>query len=193
MRTIEMRFLSQPWPWYVAGPLIGLTVPLVYLYAGRKWGVSSTFRDMCAATIPRGLEYFQYSWREQGAWRLVMAAGLIAGGMLGNATGSTDVPLSSSTIAELRALGISDFSGLVPSELFSWAALTTLPGLILIVGGGFLVGFGTRYADGCTSGHAISGLSALRVTSLIAVVGFFAGGLIATHLLLPLILGGGAP
>lgn len=188
-----MTFLTQPWPWYVAGPLIGLAVPLVYLYAGRKWGVSSTFRDFCAATIPRRLEYFQYSWREQGAWRLAMVAGLIVGGLIAKVTGSTDVPLSAATIADLTALGLSDFRGLVPSELFSWRALLTLPGLILIVGGGFLVGFGTRYADGCTSGHAISGLSALRVTSFVAVLGFFAGGLIATHLLLPLILGGGAP
>jgi len=188
-----MTFLTQPWPWYVAGPLIGLAVPLVYLYAGRKWGMSSTFRDVCAATLPAGLEYFRYSWREKGGWRLTMALGLIAGGFLASVTGSADVAISAATVADLTALGLTDFSGLVPAELFSWRALLTLPGLALIVGGGFLVGFGTRYADGCTSGHAISGLSALRVTSLVAVLGFFAGGLFATHVLLPLILGGGAP
>jgi uncharacterized protein len=188
-----MSLVTQPWPWYVAGPLVGLVVPLVYLYAGRKWGVSSTFRDVCAATVPSGLEYFRYSWREQGAWRLTMAAGLIVGGVIGSVTGSTDVPLSAATVADLAALGITDFRGLVPAEIFSWEALLSVPGLLLIVGGGFLVGFGTRYADGCTSGHAISGLSALRVTSLVAVIGFFAGGLIATHFLVPVILGGGAP
>jgi uncharacterized membrane protein YedE/YeeE len=187
-----MTLLTQPWPWYVSGPLIGLAVPLVYLYAGRKWGMSSTFRDVCAATLPSELSYFDYPWRTAGGWRLMMAIGLIVGGAIAAATGTGDVTISEATRADLSALGITDFSGLMPSELFSWSALATLPGLILIVGGGFLVGFGTRYANGCTSGHAISGLSALRVTSLVAVIGFFAGGLIATHLLLPLILGGGS-
>lgn len=186
-----MDFLTQPWPWYVAGPVIGLAVPLVYLYAGRKWGISSTFRDVCAAVMPSNFDYFRYAWRTQGAWRLTMALGLIAGGFLAGITRTADVAISEATRADLGALGITDFSGLVPVELFSWTALGSLPGLILIVGGGFLVGFGTRYANGCTSGHAISGLSALRVTSLVAVVGFFIGGLIATHVLLPMILGGG--
>ena len=77
-----MDFLTQPWPWYIAGPIIGLTVPLVYLYAGRKWGVSSTFRDVCAAVVPSNFDYFRYSWRTQGAWRLTMALGLVAGGFL---------------------------------------------------------------------------------------------------------------
>jgi uncharacterized membrane protein YedE/YeeE len=187
-----MEFLTRPWPWYVAGPLIGLTVPLVYLYGGRKWGVSSTFRDVCAATFPHGIDYFRYSWRSRGAWRLTMALGLVLGGFVAGVTGPDHVAISAATRADLTALGLTDLSGVVPAEIFSWSALTTLPGVIMIVGGGFLVGFGTRYANGCTSGHAISGLSALRVTSLVAVIGFFVGGLISTHLLLPVILGGGS-
>lgn len=183
--------LAQPWPWYVAGPAIGLTVPIVYLYAGRKWGMSSTFRDVCAATFPAGIEYFRYSWRERGGWRLTMALGLIIGGFIASRTGSPDVAIATATRADLVELGLTDFTGLVPAELISWSALTSVTGLVVIVGGGFLVGFGTRYADGCTSGHAISGLSALRITSLLAVIGFFAGGLVMTHLLLPLLLGGG--
>ena len=185
-----MSFLSQPWPWYVAGPLIGLTVPVVYLYAGRKWGISSTFRDMCAAVVPSGREYFQYDWRARGSWRLAMIVGLLIGAAIAALAGSPDVAISEATRADLTALGITDFSGLVPSQIFSWSGLATIPGLILIVGGGFLVGFGTRYADGCTSGHAISGLANLRLSSLVATLAFFAGGLISTHLLLPLILGG---
>ena len=186
-----MELLTRPWPWYVAGPIIGLTVPLVYLYAGRKWGISSTFRDVCAATFPHGIEHFRYSWRHVGGWRLTMALGLVVGGLLAGVTRSDDVAISEATRSDLAVLGITDFSGLVPAEIFSWASLGTLPGLVLILGGGFLVGFGTRYANGCTSGHAISGLSALRLTSLVAVIGFFVGGLIATHVLLPLIMGGG--
>jgi uncharacterized membrane protein YedE/YeeE len=185
-----MGFLTEPWPWYVAGPLIGLTVPLVYLYGGRKWGISSTFRDFCAAIAPRRPEYFRYDWRERGGWRLAMAVGLVLGGALATLAGSPDVAISAATRADLTALHISDFSGVVPSELFSWRSLLTLPGAVVILVGGFLVGFGTRYADGCTSGHSISGLATLRVTSLVATVAFFVGGLLSTHVLLPMLLGG---
>lgn len=54
--------------------------------------------------------------------------------------------------------------------------------------GGFLVGFGTAYAGGCTSGHAIAGLADRQAASLLAVCGFFAGGLTCTYLVLPLVL-----
>ena len=181
---------SSAWPWYVAGPLLGLIVPIVYLYSGRKWGVSSTFRDICAATMPRGIDYFTYAWREQGGWRLAMAAGLLAGGFLGHLLApDSAVAISAATQADLAALGIVDLEGLAPSEVFSWSTLLSVPGMVMIVVGGFLVGFGTRYANGCTSGHAISGLASMRLQSLIAVVGFFIGGLVTTHLLLPQILG----
>lgn len=187
-----MDLLTSPWPWYIAGPAIGLVVPIVYLYAGRKWGVSSTFRDICAATLPGRSEYFNYSWREHGGWRLTMAVGLVIGGFIGTATAATtDIAISAATRSDLAALGITDFSGVVPAELFNWSVLGTGLGWFVLVGGGFLVGFGTRYAGGCTSGHAISGLANLRVTSLVAVLGFFAGGLIATHFLLPILLRGG--
>lgn len=186
-----MDFLLEPWPWYVAGPIIGLVVPVVYLYAGRKWGLSSTLRDVCAATVPADIDYFKYEWKEKGAWRLTMALGLVLGGLIATSTAATaDVAISAATRSDLATLGITDFSGIAPTELFTWGTLGSFAGLALIVGGGFLVGFGARYADGCTSGHAISGLANLRVHSLVAVIGFFAGGLIATHLLLPLILGG---
>ena len=186
-----MDFLSRPWPWYVASPLIGLTVPFVFLYAGRKWGISSTFCDVCVATAPQGLEYFRYSWRERGAWRLIMAIGLMIGGFLAGLTTTEGQPISAETQADLAALGITNVQGLFPAGIFSWSGLATPPGFVIIIGGGFLVGFGARYANGCTSGHGISGLSALRVTSLVAVLGFFAGGLLSTHFLLLLILRGG--
>lgn len=184
--------LTGPWPWYVAGPLIGLVVPTVFLYSGRKWGISSTFRDVCTAVFPQNIEYFQYSWWKQGAWRLTMAMGMILGGALAGLTTTANQPISEATRTDLAALGITSVDGLVPSEIFTWSSLATTPGFVIIIVGGFLVGFGTRYANGCTSGHAISGLSILRVTSLVAVLGFFAGGLLSTHVLLPLILGGGS-
>ena len=185
-----VEFFTGPWPWYVGGPLVGLTGPLIYLYSGRKWGISSTLRDIVTAISGSDLEYFCYSWTNWGAWRLTMALGLVIGGLIAGLMTTTGQPISAATQADLAAIGISSVDGLVPTEIFSWRGLATLPGFIMIIGGGFLVGFGARYASGCTSGHAISGLSALRVTSLIAVLGFFTGGLLSTHVLLPLILAG---
>jgi hypothetical protein len=183
--------LFASWPWYVAGPLIGLFVPLLLLLTGKAFGVSSSLKHACAATVPGRAAYFRYDWKTSGLWNLIFVAGILLGGVVavqflggGGPTG-----ISAATKADLQALGLSDFSGLVPPALFSWSSLTTLPGLLVIVGGGFLVGFGARYAGGCTSGHAITGLATLQVPSLIAVVGFFAGGLVATYVLLPLLLG----
>jgi uncharacterized membrane protein YedE/YeeE len=183
----------RAWPWYVAGPLIGLVVPLVYVLAGRKWGISSVFRDFCAVATGGRLEYLRYEWRSQGGWRLAMAAGLVVGAaaaaLLPPGSGA-EIGISAATRNDLAALGIHDFRGLAPRELFSWSGLASLRGVVLIVAGGFLVGFGTRWADGCTSGHSISGLALLQLPSLVATIAFFLGGLVGTHLLLPLILRG---
>lgn len=186
-----MRLLLEPWPWYVAGPLIGFVVPFVYWYGGKKWGVSSNLRHLCAATLPADIEYFRYDWWKQGAWHLAMATGMILGGFIGGrvlASPDDVVGISEATRADLRALGITDLTGLAPADVFSWEALLTWPGLAIVLGGSFLVGFGARYAGGCTSGHAISGLSNLQRSSLVVVIGFFVGGLIATHVLLPWVL-----
>jgi uncharacterized membrane protein YedE/YeeE len=180
-------------PWYVAGPLIGLVVPLVYLSAGRKWGVSSVFRDLCAATLGGRLDYLRYDWKREGGWRIAMVLGVLVGAALATLllpSPEPEITISAATRADLVALGIGDFTGLAPRDVFSWSALGTVRGLILIVLGGFLVGFGTRWAGGCTSGHSISGLAAFQLPSLVATLGFFAGGLLATYLLLPLILRG---
>jgi len=183
--------LRQPWPWYVAGPLIGLVVPFVYWYGGKKWGVSSSLQHLCAAALPGKIEYFRYDWWKKGAWHLAMASGMIVGGVLGGRVLSNPdqvVAISDRTHDYLAGLGMTDFSGMVPTEVFSFGALTSLPGIMLIVVGGFLVGFGARYANGCTSGHAISGLSNLQLSSLVVVIGFFIGGLVSAHFLLPIIL-----
>lgn len=186
-----LEFIAQPWPWYVAGPLIGLFVPLLLLLGGKQFGISANLRHMCAATLPTKAAFFQYDWKKSGLWNLVFVGGVLAGGFVaGVLLGGTDVTidLSASTTAALRDLGIQDFSGLVPADLISWQGLATLPGFVMIVGGGLLVGFGARWAGGCTSGHAISGLADLQLPSLVAVVGFFIGGLFVTYALLPALL-----
>lgn len=189
-----IELLSRPWPWYVAGPLIGLVVPFVFWYGGRRWGVSSSLQHLCAATVPAGIDYFRYDWKRQGGWSLAMVTGAIAGGAIasfGLRPPGQEVAISAATRADLLATGLGDLSGMMPADVFSWESLLTPAGLIVIVGGGLLVGFGARWAGGCTSGHAITGLSTLRLSSLAAVVGFFAGGLVSAHILVPLLLGGG--
>ncbi len=183
--------LYASWPWYVVGPLIGGFVPLLLVLTGKAFGVSSSLKHVCAATVPGGAEYFRYDWTRSGGWNLLFVAGILLGGVVavqflggGGPTG-----ISAATKADLQALGLTDVSGLVPPSLFGWSSLTTLPGVVVLVLGGFLVGFGARYAGGCTSGHAITGVATLQVPSMIAVVGFFVGGLLTTHVLLPLLLG----
>lgn len=182
-----MTWLLSPWPWYIAGPLIGLMVPLLLWIGGRTFGVSSNLRHLCAAVLPARPAFFRYDWRKQGLWNLTFAVGIMLGGFLAvQLLGAGTTPaLSDATILALRDLGLGDPAGLLPAELLSWEALLTGPGLMFLIGGGFLVGFGARYAGGCTSGHAISGLANLQGPSLVAVLGFFAGGLLVTHLLLP--------
>jgi hypothetical protein len=175
-------------PWYVAGPLIGLFVPALLILDNRVFGVSSNLRHLCSAVLPSRLDYFRYDWKRTGLWNLLFVAGILVGGFLASRWGPQNVAISDETRLALTRLGIHDFSGIAPRELFTWSALLTLRGFASVILGGFLVGFGTAYAGGCTSGHAISGLAALQLSSLIAVVGFFAGGLIATHFLLPLFL-----
>ena len=183
---VGMRWLSSPWPWYVAGPLIGLIVPLLLWLGNKPFGISSNLRHLCAAAAPCGLQHFDYDWRRAGGWNLLFILGVLAGGWLAGVVLANPEPvaLSAEARASLMALGITDFRGLAPRELFDWAAVTTPRGLILLVAGGFAVGFGTAYAGGCTSGHAITGLADRQPASLVAVIGFFAGGLLATWVIL---------
>jgi uncharacterized membrane protein YedE/YeeE len=184
-----MEIFSSFWPWYVTGPLIGLYVPALYLLVNRHFGISSTLRDICTACIRPSARYFQYDWKAQ-RWRLVFVAGIAIGGFLSGGTLATapQGQVSAHTLSVLSSLGVKDFSSMIPADLFSWGSLLTLRGSLLIAGGGFLVGFGTRYAKGCTSGHSIHGIATFQRASVIATLCFFLGGLISTYLLLPFIL-----
>ncbi len=183
-----LELLSEPWPWYVAGPLIGLMVPLL-LWAGGEFGVSENLRHICAAVLPTRNDFFRYDWKTKGLWNLTLALGIVLGGVVAATVLASPDPLvvSAATTADLEAMGVTTLEGLAPTQIFSWEGLATVPGFVMIVIGGFLVGFGARYAGGCTSGHAISGLANLQLPSLLAVLGFFAGGLLATWFILPLL------
>ncbi|HCX22598.1 MAG: YeeE/YedE family protein [Flammeovirgaceae bacterium] len=185
-----MEVLKAPWPWYVAGPLITVVMVLM-LFFGKSFGISSTLRTICSiGGAGKFSDFFKIEWRS-AVWNLFFVAGCIIGGFIAANYLSPDQPISLNvkTIESLQAFGIADpGSDYLPTSIFNWENLLSTQGIVFMVLGGILVGFGTRYADGCTSGHAISGLSNLQLPSLIAVVGFFIGGLIMTHLILPLIL-----
>lgn len=184
-----LELIKEPWPWYVAGPLIGLTVPILLLIGNKSFGISSSLRHVCAATIPGKIPFFNYNWQKE-RWNLFFVFGIFIGGFIAVTflPAESDVIVHQDLVKDLNQYGIDNFSGLVPSQIFSWQNLFDLRGFILIVVGGFLVGFGTRYAGGCTSGHAIMGLSTLQWPSLVAVIFFMIGGFLMSNLLLPLIL-----
>ena len=161
-----LDWLLEPWPWYVSGPLLGLTVPLLLLLAGENFGVSSSLRHIGAACAPRlRLPYLrngEYNWRDH-IWNLVFVGGLILGAFLANFLLSAEPAV------------------FLPAELISWK------GAVILFAGGLLIGFGARYADGCTSGHTIMGISALNWPSLVASIFFFVGGVISTLLIMPVL------
>ncbi|QLE02827.1 YeeE/YedE family protein [Galbibacter sp. BG1] len=184
-----MDVILDPWPWYVSGPLIALVMFLL-VYFGKTFGMSSNLRTFCTlAGAGRRSTFFNFNWRDQ-KWNLLVVLGAIIGGFIAHFFLSNDTPiqLNPSTMVKLETFGFSNIGEtLLPKEIYSWEAVLSLKGLLILMGGGFLVGFGTRYAGGCTSGHAITGLSNLQVPSLIAVTGFFIGGLVMTHFILPLL------
>ncbi|MDO6760015.1 YeeE/YedE thiosulfate transporter family protein [Tamlana sp. 2_MG-2023] len=184
-----MEHILNPWPWYISGPLIAIVMALL-LYFGKTFGMSSNLRTLCAiGGAGKFADFFKFNWKDQ-LWNLTVVLGTIIGGFiavhfLSNDSGTI---LNPTTISELQNMGFENPGAtLVPDEMFSFEAISSAKGLILLILGGLLVGFGTRYAGGCTSGHAITGLSSLQKPSLIAVIGFFIGGLIMANFILPLI------
>lgn len=189
VKILSMEFLYGTWHWAISGFLIGLMM-LVLIYFGKSFGMSSNLRTLCTiAGAGKHSDFFKFDWREQ-KWNLAVVLGAILGGFvayhfLSNGTG---VELNPKTIEQLVTMNIDAPNGkLVPNAIFGMDILQTPKGFLILLLGGILIGFGTRYAGGCTSGHAISGLSNLQLPSLIAVIGFFIGGLVMAHIILPLI------
>lgn len=184
-----MDWIYEPWPWYVSGAAIAF-VMLLLLLVGKNFGMSSNLRTLCTICgADKKAEFFQFDWKAQ-KWNLIVVLGAIIGGYLAanHLTADPAVHINPATVADLQELGFqSAGTAYLPSELYGMDALTDWKSLGLIALGGFLVGFGARYAGGCTSGHAISGLSNLQWPSLVAVLGFFGGGMIMIYLLYPLI------
>lgn len=184
-----LEVIKQPWPWYIAGPLIGLTVPALLILGNKSFGISSSLRHACAACLPAGIPFFKYEWKKE-AWNLVFVLGIFLGGTIAAhlLTNPASIKVNENLVKELAVYGITDFSSMIPTDIVSWENLFTASGLIMMVGGGFLVGFGARYAGGCTSGHAIMGLSTLQWPSLVATISFMVGGFVMANWILPIIL-----
>ena len=185
-----LQFLQQPWPWYIAGPLIGLTVPALLILGNKNFGISSSLRHVCAACIPANIEYFKYDWKKE-IWNLIFVLGIMIGGFLAAyyLDNPSEIVVAPSLKTELQSYGIQDYSNaLIPADIVNWASVFTFKGFFILVIGGFLVGFGTRYAGGCTSGHSIMGISAMNWPSLLATICFMIGGFLTANWILPFIL-----
>ena len=184
-----VELIKEPWPWYVAGPILAATYTLLALF-GKSFGVSASLRAACSmAGAGKNIPFFNFNWRSQ-IWNFMFIIGSVIGGFIASTYMINDTPLilSESTVSSLQGLNLESYkTGIYPSELLSLDALFTLRGFIFMVVGGLLVGFGSRWAGGCTSGHAISGLANFQLPSLIAVIGFFIGGMTMTFFLIPII------
>jgi hypothetical protein len=184
-----MELLSKPWPWWAAGIIIGLIVPALLILGNKHFGLSANLRHACAACFPADVKFFKYEWKKE-IWNFFFVGGIIVGAIIASTLLANPEPVkvAPELAAELQTYGITDYSGMVPAQLVSWESLFTLRGFLMLVVGGFLVGFGSRYAGGCTSGHAIMGLSVLQWPSLVATIFFMVGGFIMANLILPYIL-----
>lgn len=184
-----LETMKQPWPWYVAGIIIGLIVPALLILGNKHFGLSANFRHACAACFPANINFFKYEWKKE-VWNFFFVLGIFGGAILAATLLQNPDPIvvHPDLSKDLVAYGINDRSGILPKELFSFESLFSIRGLIMLIGGGFLVGFGSRYAGGCTSGHAIMGLSNLQWPSLVATIMFMVGGFLMANWILPFIL-----
>jgi uncharacterized protein len=184
-----MEFLFKTWHWSISGFLIGV-IMLALTYFGKTFGMSANLRNMCSAVgAGKNVSYFNFNWREQ-KWNLMVVVGAIFGGFVAYhfMSNPNNYCINPQTIQQLNAIGIDAPNGkIAPNTIFSLDSVLSLKGFLILLFGGFLIGFGTPYAGGCTSGHAISGLSNFQLPSLIAVIGFFIGGLLMAHFILPIL------
>jgi hypothetical protein len=184
-----MDLITQPWAWYVAGPVIAFVMFLLYFF-GERFGVSSNLETFCSiGGAGKFVDYFKIDWK-QNSWNLIFVAGAIAGGFIASQwlSPSNVVDLNPQTVEDLASIGIQNAGATyLPNEIFSIETMLSLKGFLILLVAGIMVGFGARWAGGCTSGHAIVGLSNLELPSLISVIGFFVGGLVMTWFILPLL------
>lgn len=184
MKTLINDIIVEPWPWYIGGPLIGLFVIVLLLLQKKQLGISSSFQYICAGLSPIKLDYFKIDLKTI-SWQFWFVGGMVLGGVLiFEFLPTYRVDVSKQTISTLTEIGITNFDGFVPDIIYN----SSVKSALILLFGGVLIGFGSRYANGCTAGHAIMGCAQLAPSSIISTVFFFAGGLLATYFILPLII-----
>lgn len=184
-----MEFITHTWHWSISGFIIGL-VMLTLMYFGKTFGMSTNLRSLCSMMgAGKHVSFFNWDWKSQ-RWNFVVVAGAMIGGYVAThfLHNDSNVSINPITIEKLHKIGISAPNGkLLPEALFGNQIFSSPQKMLFLIIGGLLIGFGSRYAGGCTSGHAITGLSNFQLPSLKAVIGFFIGGLIMVNLIFPLI------
>jgi uncharacterized protein len=189
VKNTQMDYITHTWHWAISGFLIGL-IMLILIYFGKAFGMSSNLRSLCAMTgVGKKVPFFDWDWKSQ-RWNLAVVLGAMIGGYVAIhfLSDPSNVTLNPKTVEQLAAMHIDAPNGKVlPDALFGNQIFQSPKMILILIVGGILIGFGSRYAGGCTSGHAISGMSNLQLPSLKAVIGFFVGGLIMAHFILPLI------
>ncbi len=184
-----MDWILAPWPWYVSGPLIALTM-FILLFCGKYFGMSSNMKTMCTiAGAGKTSSYFRFNWKEEG-WNLIIMLGAVLGGFIAtHFLSDNQIPaISTQTIEKLNELGFTSAGkAYLPTELYGLEVFKNVKALSILLTSGILIGFGSRYAGGCTSGHSISGISDLQIPSFIATIGFFIGGLVMVHFIFPIL------
>ena len=160
--------MKEPLAWYIAGPLLGLMVPLLLILREKQFGISSSYRYLLSF-IPNKIPYFNYE-RRADQWQFIFSFGLILSGF-----------------AAIQLFGISDALIELPRNKYAiqYAELFEMKNGLQFFFGGILVGFGARYANGCTAGHCIMGVSQFAVSSILATICFFIGGLIGSFFVVP--------
>jgi uncharacterized membrane protein YedE/YeeE len=157
--------------WALAGLGIGLITLLLLWTTSHRLGISSSFEDVCSLVLKA--PYLQRKEITSGrGWRLPFLFGLLLGGVTSAALAQGWHPT--------WALGV-----------FDEAIALGNPGKLgwMFVGGLF-IGFGTRMAGGCTSGHGIFGISNLEPASIRATLSFMAAGVVTTALIYGVFAGG---
>src|SRR5882672_6733758 len=125
------EWISKPWPWYVAGPLIGLVVPVLLIMGNKSFGVSSSLRHICAACFPANISFFKYEWKKE-AWNLFFVAGIFIGALIASQLLADPEPIkvNPALVAELHSYHVDTYSNQLPREIFSFPGLFTLRGFI---------------------------------------------------------------
>lgn len=150
--------------WAAAGAGIAAVTLTLLFVLNRRLGISTGFEDVCSLVLKA--PYFR---RERllsaRGWRLPFLAGLVLGGVISAVLGGGWSPSWELGMLDQR-LGLGHAGKLI------WMFV-----------GGLFIGFGTRLAGGCTSGHGIFGLSNLEWPSLVSTISFMGGGVVTTHLI----------